>query len=70
MCNPGTQEGVTVTTGKFKGTWPANLTFIEAVRKRDGLLGVAVDPLTSHECGNRAAHGNSMVRCLLTRTAS
>ena len=39
MCNPGTQEGVTVTTGKFKGTWPANLAFIEAVRKRDGLLG-------------------------------
>ena len=53
MCNPGTQEGVTVTTGKFKGTWPANLAFIEAVRKRDGLLGVAVDPLTSHECGNQ-----------------
>ncbi|MEC7293456.1 MAG: hypothetical protein VXU46_01060, partial [Planctomycetota bacterium] len=31
----------------------ANLAFIEAVRKRDGLLGVAVDPLTSHECGNQ-----------------
>jgi hypothetical protein len=44
---------VTVTTGKFKGTWPANLAFVEAVRKRDGLLGVAVDPLTSHECGNQ-----------------
>ena len=53
MCNPGTKEGVTVTDTKFKGVWPANQAFFRAVRARGGLVGVAVDPLTSHECGNQ-----------------
>lgn len=53
MCNPGTQEGVTVTEGRFAGVWPANKTFFTTVRSRGGLLGVAVDPLTAHECGNQ-----------------
>ena len=53
MCNPGTQEGVTVTEGRFAGVWPANQTFFTTVRGRGGLLGVAVDPLTAHECGNQ-----------------
>lgn len=53
MCNPGTQEGVTVKDGRFAGVWPANETFFRTVRGRGGLVGVAVDPLTAHECGNQ-----------------
>ena len=53
MCNPGTKEGVTVKEGRFAGVWPANEAFFTGVRSRGGLIGVAVDPLTSHECGNQ-----------------
>lgn len=53
LCNPGTKEGVTVKDGRFAGVWPANERFFQAVRQRGGLIGVAVDPLTSHECGNQ-----------------
>lgn len=53
MCNPGTKEGVTVKDGRFARVWPANLAFIKAVRGQGGLLGVAIDPLTAHECGNQ-----------------
>jgi pimeloyl-ACP methyl ester carboxylesterase len=53
MCNLGTKEGVTVKEGRFAGVWPANEAFFDAVRGRGGLIGVAVDPLTSHECGNQ-----------------
>ena len=53
MCNPGTQEGVTVKDGRFAGVWPANEEFFGTVRAQGGLVGVAVDPLTAHECGNQ-----------------
>lgn len=53
MCNPGTQEGVTVKDGRFAGVWPANEAFFGEVRSKGGLIGVAVDPLTAHECGNQ-----------------
>jgi hypothetical protein len=53
MCNPGTQEGVTVKDGRFSAVWPANEAFFKAVRGRGGLIGVAVDPLSAHECGNQ-----------------
>jgi hypothetical protein len=53
MCNPGTKEGVTVKEGRFAGVWPANEAFFSAVRAQGGLIGVAIDPLTSHECGNQ-----------------
>jgi len=53
MCNLGTQEGVTVKDGRFAGVWPANETFFRAVRGRGGLIAVAVDPLSSHDCGNQ-----------------
>lgn len=53
MCNPGTKEGVTLTTGRFAGVWPANQKFFHAVRGRGGLIGVAIDPLSAHECGNQ-----------------
>ena len=53
MCNPGTKEGVTVKDGRFARVWPANEKFFHAVRGQGGLLGVAVDPLSAHECGNQ-----------------
>ena len=53
MCNPGTKEGVTVKEGRFAGVWPANEAFFTALRAKGGLIGVAVDPLTAHECGNQ-----------------
>lgn len=53
MCNPGTQEGVTVKDGRFAGVWPANENFFRTTRGRGALIGVAVDPLTAHECGNQ-----------------
>ena len=53
MCNPGTKEGVTVKDGRFARVWPANEVFFNTVRGKGGLLGVAVDPLTAHECGNQ-----------------
>jgi hypothetical protein len=53
MCNLGTKEGVTVTEGRFAGVWPANEAFFRRLRGAGGWIGVAVDPLTSHECGNQ-----------------
>lgn len=53
MCNPGTKEGVTVKDGRFARVWPANEVFFYGVRGKGGLIGVAVDPLTAHECGNQ-----------------
>jgi pimeloyl-ACP methyl ester carboxylesterase len=53
MCNLGTKEGVTVKDSRFAGVWPANETFFNEVRGKGGLVGVALDPLTSHECGNQ-----------------
>ena len=53
MCNPGTKEGVTVKDGRFAGVWPANEEFFTTMRGKGGLIGVAVDPLTAHECGNQ-----------------
>ncbi|MFY7951912.1 MAG: hypothetical protein ACOVT5_05350 [Armatimonadaceae bacterium] len=53
MCNLGTKEGVTVKEGQFAGVWPANESFFSAVRGKGGLVGVAVDPLSSHDCGNQ-----------------
>ncbi|MCA9120071.1 MAG: fibronectin type III domain-containing protein [Planctomycetales bacterium] len=53
MCNPGTKEGVTVKDGRFAGVWPANEAFFNGVRGKGGLISVAVDPLTAHECGNQ-----------------
>ena len=53
MCNPGTKEGVTVKDGRFARVWPANEVFFYGLRGKGGLIGVAVDPLTAHECGNQ-----------------
>lgn len=53
MCNLGTKEGVTVKDSRFAGVWPANEVFFREVRSKGGLIGVAVDPFSSHECGNQ-----------------
>jgi hypothetical protein len=53
MCNLGTQEGVTVKDGRFSGVWGGVESFFKELRSQGGLVGVAVDPLTSHECGNQ-----------------
>jgi pimeloyl-ACP methyl ester carboxylesterase len=53
MCNPGTKEGVTVKDGRFAKVWPANESFFTRVRRKGGLIGVSVDPLSAHECGNQ-----------------
>ncbi len=53
MCNLGTKEGVTVKDDRFSGVWPANEAFFKEVRGQGGLVGVAVDPLSSHDCGNQ-----------------
>jgi hypothetical protein len=53
MCNLGTKEGVTVKDKNFAGMWPANEVFFNEVRGKGGLVGVAIDPLSSHDCGNQ-----------------
>ncbi len=53
MCNLGTKEGFTMDDGKFAGVWPSNLAFFGKLRGAGGLVGMAVDPRTSHECGNQ-----------------
>lgn len=53
MCNPGTKEGVTVKDGRFARVWPANEIFFNTMRGRGALIGVSVDPLSAHECGNQ-----------------
>lgn len=53
MCNLGTKEGVTEKGKQFAGVWPANEVFFGEVRGKGGLVGVAIDPLSSHDCGNQ-----------------
>jgi pimeloyl-ACP methyl ester carboxylesterase len=53
MCNLGTKEGVTDKEGRFAGVWPANEAFFGELRGQGGLIGIVVDPLSSHECGNQ-----------------
>lgn len=53
MVNLGTKEGVTDKGSRFAGVWPGNEAFFLAVRAKGGLIGVAIDPLSSHDCGNQ-----------------
>ncbi len=53
MCNLGTKEGVTFKEGQFAGVWKNVEIFVLALRAKGGLVAVAIDPLTSHECGNQ-----------------
>lgn len=54
MVNLGTKEGVTDKASReLAGVWPGNEAFFLAVRAKGGLIGVSVDPLSSHDCGNQ-----------------
>ncbi len=53
MCNLGTKEGVTDKESRFAAVWPANQAFFHPMRSAGALIAVAVDPLTSHECGDQ-----------------
>lgn len=53
MCNLGTQEGVTVKDSRFASVWPSNEAYFNELRGMGGLVGIAIDPLTAHECGNQ-----------------
>ena len=53
MCNLGTKEGVTVKDGQFAGVWSGVESFFNAMRDKGALIAVAIDPLSSHECGNQ-----------------
>ena len=53
MCNLGTKEGVTVKDGQFGGVWAANEVFFREMRSKGSLIGVSVDPNSSHDCNNQ-----------------
>ena len=54
MCNPGTKEGVTdQRTVDSPACGQRTKRSLARFVARGGLIGVAVDPLTSHECGNQ-----------------
>ncbi|MDB5391802.1 MAG: GDSL-like Lipase/Acylhydrolase [Planctomycetaceae bacterium] len=53
MCNLGTNEGVTDKVGRFAGVWPGVEVFFHVLRAKGSLIGVSVDPLSSHDCGNQ-----------------
>jgi len=53
MCNFGIKEGATDQTNRFAGVWPDVEVFFQSMRGQGALIGVAIDPLTSHECGNQ-----------------
>ena len=53
MCNLGVDEGVSKTEGKFAKVWPYSKAFATALRKQNAPVAIAIDPLTSHECGNQ-----------------
>lgn len=53
VCNLGTREGVTVQEERFAAVWPANELFFRATRAKGALVAIAVDPLSSHDCGNQ-----------------
>ena len=53
MCNLGTKEGVTDKASRFAGVWQGVETFFDEMRAKRALIGVSVDPSSSHECGNQ-----------------
>ncbi len=53
MCNLGTKEGVSIHEGQFSRVWTNIESFFLELRGKGGLAGVAIDPLSSHDCGNQ-----------------
>jgi pimeloyl-ACP methyl ester carboxylesterase len=52
MCNLGTREGVTDKSDRFAGVWPGVQKFFLSLRSKGALIGLSVDPNSSHDCGN------------------
>lgn len=48
LCNPGVKEQ----EGRFARVWTKSVAFFREVRAKGGLIGIAPDPRTSHECGD------------------
>lgn len=53
MLNLGAKEGFAVKEGRFVRVWEGVEILFSELRGRGGLVAVAVDPRTSHECGNQ-----------------
>ncbi|MEY4482739.1 MAG: hypothetical protein RL693_191 [Verrucomicrobiota bacterium] len=53
MLNLGTKEGVTVKDGRFGGVWAGNEVFFQEMRSKGSLIGVSIDPNSSHDCNNQ-----------------
>ena len=53
LCNLGVKEGVSDRTNRFAGVWPGVEQYFTTMRSRGALIGISIDPLTSHECGNQ-----------------
>lgn len=53
LCNLGTKEGVTDTSNKFAKVWPGVKRFHTQLRGIGAPIGIAIDPNTSHECGDQ-----------------
>jgi len=53
MCNLGVNEGVIDKTSRFAGVWPGVEAYFLATRAKGGLVGLSVDPLSSHDVGNQ-----------------
>jgi pimeloyl-ACP methyl ester carboxylesterase len=53
MCNLGTKEGVSVKDGPYSKVWENNQNFFSELRRQHALVAVAIDPISSHECGNQ-----------------
>lgn len=52
MINQGTREGITEKDARFAKVWEWNKPFFLDMRGRGALIGVAIDPKSSHDCGN------------------
>lgn len=52
MCNLGIREGVIAKTNRFAFMWGKVREFFQVFRGQGGLIGVAVDPNSEHDCGN------------------
>ena len=53
LCNLGTKEGVTFHDGQFAKVWSNVEAFFLELRGKGGLAAVAIDPISSHDCGNQ-----------------
>lgn len=53
MLNLGTEEGFTVAEGRFASVWPRCREVFVALRNQSTPVGVSIDPLTAHQCGNQ-----------------